>query len=1780
MTDRLIHALSRYPVTRLVRPFPAFLLSLAIAYGGGLWLATVHHAEGGVEAGQPGFLVHWLRDATLALPVVMVAVWVGLLVTRRVLSRAAAGPSVAIGASLLAMVVGGLAAVGTSVFGPLHAVLFSAEHGGHEMSFATHLLRDALIAFPVNLVLAGVVAAAMARRRPWDAPQVLSWRVPGRGAVRLALQGGLAVMLLAPVVLIAQVGTERAIAGSGPGTPCPAGAPLKAFDVSALDVDIPLNRFGDHDPQGKMYALTAMEPAIRAQEASRHVSIGLRDDPIQPLVVRANLGDCVEINFRNKATGEFGVHIDGLAFDVASSGDAVGDNTPSSVASNGSTLYRYYVPKDPELEGAHYIRPGPGNRNAVSHGLFGVLTVEPEGSVYLHPDTGRPLESGWGWEATVVPGVGKAFRESNLLHHEIGDEKYLIPTTAADVALELGELVKTLPVKDPLTTSYRPGSRALNYRSEPFMHRLGVDQRDRLKAFAYNSYTMGDPATPITRGYLGDPTKIRLVHAGSELFHVFHLHGGGDRWRANPHADKTYDYGDTGLNKTPVALSASQRLDSQSIGPGESYNLEIEGGAGGVQQSAGDFLYHCHIAEHYVSGMWSVWRTFDTRQPDFAPLPDRAPLPTPVDSSGLIGEVMPDGTTITPANLAQWVEPQIPPKGVPQKTPGDPISMDGAVWDWQRGTAANTDIYYGAPEDRTGDLGPTSPFQTTTPGVPAYPNLLTEADGSFRAFAGHPGLLAVDRDHTVSDDGRPRILFNPVNGRPAYPLLRPQIGQRPPFTPNGHTGAPWLGEQGGKASAPGGSPDPWANRADGLCPQGSPSRAFNIVSLQKPIQVTKNGATDQFGKLFVLAKNKDKVRNGQLPSEPLAIRGNVGDCINLTVTSEQTEDDPDQPFPMTNLHIHHVQFDPNGSDGATAGMVYGQAVRPYRIDDAQLAAAAPSGATTITVTPTATLPSLAKYRVGIWIAVGLGTEQIEIRKVTGVSSSGANRVLTLHEPLATAHARDEWAGTEFVKETWFPDVVLDNIFWHDHVDGIHNWGHGLVGQLVIEPKGSTYHDPVTGAEIDSGTLADIHTTNPLAPGLVGSSFREFVLWTIDQNPTTDSTLNLKAEPLSDRRVIDPDPSLLFSSYRHGDPFTPIPRAYAGDPFVIRTINVSSGVDTLHIDGHRTFAENRYNSGGTVESSPLSAIVYGISERYTLALQGGAGGVQKRSGDYLYTNGIGRRSEQGAWGLIRVLPKKIDTLQPLPGTDVPTGPSESQQQTGGRPPGATTIGEPCPVGAITRAFSISAVDVPGGIVGRTLAYVPTADAAAVEAGTKTPEPLALHVAAGECVNVRFTNDRATGRASFHVDKLLRDTSSSGINIGFNPEQTVAPGTSRRYKFFADTANIGSAIISDYGGDDTGVQGLYGALIVAPEGALFTDPVTGAAKDVGLQVDVLVPGSLAYRDFAVFFSDNEPTFGSNVMPYPDAVRTPTSLNYATAGNRALDASQFSSRVHGDPATTLLRANSGDAMRVHVIGAPGSEQVQVFNLGGHTWAWDGAIHGSEQLATQSVGPLSSIDAHVRGGAGSPGDYFYGNIRRPFTDAGQWGLLRVSSPGSGPLRPLPIIPVRPGGPPGGPADPPAEPVASPDAAATAATPAAAPPRVALQKLNLKKSFTRQEITKKGIAFRLTGPPQTRVLRVKLYRLGGKKPVLAGTSIIMVLDSSAMAKLSAKARAARSTLAVTDSGAMRAVWKPSAALLKAIRAGRYRLEVQGGTTRATIDPQALRGTTRVIAPAITLRKR
>jgi hypothetical protein len=431
--------------------------------------------------------------------------------------------------------------------------------------------------------------------------------------------------------------------------------------------------------------------------------------------------------------------------------------------------------------------------------------------------------------------------------------------------------------------------------------------------------------------------------------------------------------------------------------------------------------------------------------------------------------------------------------------------------------------------------------------------------------------------------------------------------------------------------------------------------------------------------------------------------------------------------------------------------------------------------------------------------------------------------------------------------------------------------------------------------------------------------------------------------------------------------------------VIRNINVGQGTNTLSIDGHRTFAEPRFRDALGVESSPIDTVHSTVSEKFTLILDGGAGGPHHIPGDFIYHDGEDRRFRDGAWGILRVLGNvDPDALKPLPGATIP-----AQTAT-------------CPASAPQHNFAISAVDVDApGQQGLVAAFVTESRAAAVMNGLLFPEPLVLHVAQGECVNVTLHNQRAGVSASFHVGGLLRDLNSAGINIGSNPNTMVLPGGSRTFTLFADNARLESTIISDFGGDTSGEDGLYGSIVVAPAGATFSDPVTGAAVDVGAQVEVHVPNSASYRDFTTILADHDPLIGQNTMPYPADVTGPSLINYRQVAPRTDDANMFSSLVYGDPSTPILRAYAGDPVKVHVLGAPGSEQLHVFNLGGMSWAGDMYITESSKWQSRAVGPWEKMDALVSGGAGGdaqqPGDYFYGDLRRPFTQAGMWGLFRV---------------------------------------------------------------------------------------------------------------------------------------------------------------------------------------------
>ena len=105
------------------------------------------------------------------------------------------------------------------------------------------------------------------------------------------------------------------------------------------------------------------------------------------------------------------------------------------------------------------------------------------------------------------------------------------------------------------------------------------------------------------------------------------------------------------------------------------------------------------------------------------------------------------------------------------------------------------------------------------------------------------------------------------------------------------------------------------------------------------------------------------------------------------------------------------------------------------------------------------------------------------------------------------------------------------------------------------------------------------------------------------------------------------------------------------------------------------------------------------------------------------------------------------------------------------------------------------------------------------------------------------------------------------------------------------------------------------------------------------------------------------------------------------REEDTSQvFSSEVHGDPATLIMEAFAGDAVRVHVL-VPFSEQAHIFTMEGHQWPWEPGRIGTDLLASVQVGGLEALTIKLAFGAGGrtgmPGDYWYGDHREPYREA-----------------------------------------------------------------------------------------------------------------------------------------------------------------------------------------------------
>ena len=112
---------------------------------------------------------------------------------------------------------------------------------------------------------------------------------------------------------------------------------VRHFDVSAIQLNIVYNKYGDFDPNGLMYVLDEFKDKVKRQVKN---CPGTFVDLVQPLVLRVNQYDTVEISLTNELCFPVSIHLKGLPGLIQTSDGAfVGNNENTTVAPGETHVY-------------------------------------------------------------------------------------------------------------------------------------------------------------------------------------------------------------------------------------------------------------------------------------------------------------------------------------------------------------------------------------------------------------------------------------------------------------------------------------------------------------------------------------------------------------------------------------------------------------------------------------------------------------------------------------------------------------------------------------------------------------------------------------------------------------------------------------------------------------------------------------------------------------------------------------------------------------------------------------------------------------------------------------------------------------------------------------------------------------------------------------------------------------------------------------------------------------------------------------------------------------------------------------------------------------------------------------------------------------------------------------------------------------------------------------------------------------------------------------------------
>jgi len=555
-----------------------------------------------------------------------------------------------------------------------------------------------------------------------------------------------------------------------------------------------------------------------------------------------------------------------------------------------------------------------------------------------------------------------------------------------------------------------------------------------------------------------------------------------------------------------------------------------------------------------------------------------------------------------------------------------------------------------------------------------------------------------------------------------------------------------------------------------------------------------------------------------------------------------------------------------------------------------------------------------------------------------------------------------------------------------------------------------------------------------------------------------------------------------------DPYTPLLRAYQNDKVQVRVL--VGGYLFNHnfgMHGLKWLFEPSANNSGYRDNQAM-----GISEHFEfvfkLPVTAAAPISPNRvpntgpfSADYLYTPGSGWNDlNNGLWGILRAFNTGGDQTKLL--SDLPALPNNAR---GGLALNGGTW--KCPTNTTgTKVFNVAAMNAVNNQplllnynsrsqitnLANALVYVPTDSTGTQLPAAPPTEPLVMRANAGECIvvnlfnrfqtnvssNIFTTADGNAGapivggvslypstRVGLHPQLLAFDvTQSNGVNIGFNPDQTVAPGNKQPkvYQWYAGN------VAYDAQGNPTGLPiefgstnlltadpleqqplSLIGALVVEPQNSIQT-PVN--RSNVTVDVKDKTTGNFLFREFVAITQQNvyltQSVFNSvNFGTEPMGLRIPTAnwngwdsvqIGCAFSSKAAKSPLCGLSKVMGNPQTPIFAAVAGTPVRFRMLHPDGLGGFpdDVWTIHGHIWQEEpyvslftpgGLVVPSGRLGNNpfsqwmgsrdGFGPGNHFDILIDSAGGINkvfGDYLYKSFPSGEATTGVWGIFRVCNP------------------------------------------------------------------------------------------------------------------------------------------------------------------------------------------